>query len=100
MRNGATSRIRRAADAVSGRLRRVSYAEVVATLALFIALGGASYAAVKIPKNSVGTKQLKKNAVNSSKVKNKSLLASDFKPGQIPRGPVGPTGSAGIAGAP
>ena len=80
------------------RLRRPSYAEVVATLALFIALGGVSYAAIQIPKNSVGTKQLKKNAVTSKKVKNKSLLRADFKPGQIPKGATGPKGSAGSAG--
>ena len=84
---------------LKARLRRPSYAEVVATAALFIALGGVSYAAVKIPNNSVGTKQLKKNSVNSSKVKNKSLLAADFKAGQLPQGPAGPTGAAGQNGA-
>jgi hypothetical protein len=47
----------------------ISYANVMATVAVFIALGGASYAALKLPKNSVGTKQLKKNAVNGAKVK-------------------------------
>jgi hypothetical protein len=57
---------------------RLTYANVVATMALFIALGGASYAALKLPKNSVGTKQLKKNAVNGSKVKNNSLTGEDF----------------------
>ncbi len=35
---------------------KITYANVVATLALFIALGGVSYAAVKIPTNSVGEK--------------------------------------------
>jgi hypothetical protein len=41
------------------RLRsRLTYANVLASVALFIALGGASYAAVQIPKGSVGTKQL------------------------------------------
>ncbi len=34
---------------------RLSYANVVATLALFLALGGVSYATVKLPRNSVGT---------------------------------------------
>lgn len=92
------------------RLRRPTYADVVATLALFIALGGVSYAAVQIPKSSVGAKQLKKNAVtakkirknavNSRKVKDGSLLARDFKPGQLPAGATGPTGPAGPDGSP
>jgi hypothetical protein len=61
------------------RLRsHISYANVMATVAVFIALGGASYAALKLPKNSVGTKQLKKNAVNGAKVKNNSLTGNDI----------------------
>ena len=53
-------------------------------MALFVALGGASYAEIKIPRNSVGAAQIKKNAVTSTKVKDRSLLAKDFKAGQIP----------------
>ena len=49
---------------------RLTYANVMATIAVFIALGGASYAAVKLPKNSVGAKQIKKNAVTTAKIKN------------------------------
>ena len=71
------------------KLRRPNFAETIAVIALFVALGGASYAAIKIPKNSVGTKQLKKNAVTSAKVKNRSLLAADFKAGQLPAGATG-----------
>lgn len=82
------------------KLRKPTYAEVVATLALFIALGGASYAAIQIPKNSVGTRQLKKNAVNSAKVRNRSLLAADFRAGQLPSGATGATGPIGPAGLP
>ena len=67
-------------------------------VALFVALGGASYAAVKIPKNSVGAAQIKKNAVTSAKVKDRSLLAKDFKAGQIPAGAKGETGATGPAG--
>lgn len=85
-------------EGLGKKLRRPSYAEVVATLALFIALGGVSYAAIQIPKNSVGTKQLKKNAVTSKKVKNRSLLAADFKQGQLPRGATGAAGVMGPAG--
>ncbi len=74
-------------------------------MALFVALGGASYAAIKIPRNSVGAAQIKKNAVTSAKikknavtsakVKDRSLLAKDFKAGQIPAGAKGDTGATG-----
>ena len=67
-------------------------------VALLVALGGTSYAAVLLPANSVGTAQLKSDAVVSSKVKDGSLLAIDFKSGQLPSGPAGPAGSAGPAG--
>jgi hypothetical protein len=40
------------------RVRRPSHATIVAYVALFIALGGAAYAGVNLPANSVGTKQL------------------------------------------
>jgi hypothetical protein len=42
---------------------RLSYANVVATLALFISLGGASYAAMVLPPHSVGSRQLRPGAV-------------------------------------
>ncbi len=45
---------------------RLSYANVVATLALFISLGGASYAAVVLPPHSVGAKQFRDGAVTRS----------------------------------
>jgi hypothetical protein len=41
---------------------------VISLVALFVALGGASYAAVSIPKNSIGTSQIKNNAVNYKKI--------------------------------
>jgi hypothetical protein len=50
------------------------------------------------PRNSVGTAQLRTNAVISSKVRNRSLLAVDFRLGQLPRGPVGPPGPQGPVG--
>jgi hypothetical protein len=80
---------------------RLSFANVLAILALFVALGGSSYAALQIPKNSVGTKQLKRNAVTSPKVKRGSLLVSDFRASQLSslRGPAGPQGPAGATGA-
>lgn len=60
------------------RLRsKLTYANVVATLALFIAIGGASaFAANQLAKNSVGSKQLKKNAVTTAKIKNGAVTGA------------------------
>ena len=75
-----------------------TYGNVMATLALFIALGGSSYAALKLPRNSVGSKQIKRNAVSSPKVRNGSLRLRDFAKGQIPRGEKGARGAPGPRG--
>jgi hypothetical protein len=90
--------------------RRPSPAMVVACVALLVALSGTGMAAAtQLARNSVGTPQLKdsavsnpkikNNAVNSAKVAARSLLRSDFAPGQLPAGPVGPQGPAGPQGA-
>jgi hypothetical protein len=72
---------------------------LVAYLALFLALGGTSaYAAGALPKASVGTKQLKKSAVTSAKVRDGSLQARDFAAEQLPRGERGPQGASGSQG--
>jgi hypothetical protein len=77
---------------------RLTYANVTASLALFIALGGGAYAAATLPKNSVGPAQIKKNAVSSTKVKDGSLLKKEFKAGQLPAGATGPAGAKGDKG--
>lgn len=56
--------------------RRPSPAMLVALLALFISLGGSAYAALRLPKNSVGTPQLRKGAVTSAKLHSGSVTAS------------------------
>jgi hypothetical protein len=78
---------------------RPSHTTIAAYLALFIALGGVSYAAVKLPRNSVGGAQIKKNAVSSAKVKNGSLTKSDFKASSLPAGRPGAQGPKGDKGA-
>jgi hypothetical protein len=86
--------------------KRLTFANVIACLALFVALGGASYAATQLPKNSVGSEQIKKDAVTGVKVKDGSLRAADFGVGQIPAGPdgrpgaQGPRGEQGLQGEP
>lgn len=82
----------------------------VALVALFVALGGTSYATVRavVPANSVGTAQIRNDSVTRAKlahesitsvlIKDGSLMASDFAAGQIPAGPAGPTGAQGPQG--
>ncbi len=62
---------------------KLTYANVMATVAVFIALGGASYAATQLPKNSVGAKQLSKNAVTTAKVKKEAITAAKVKKGTL-----------------
>jgi hypothetical protein len=78
---------------------RVTFANVVSCLALFVALGGASYAAVALPKNSVGAKQIVAGTIDNSKIKKGSLLSTAFKPGQLLAGKDGAQGPAGLIGA-
>ncbi|MDA0185453.1 hypothetical protein OJ997_34420 [Solirubrobacter phytolaccae] len=75
----------------------------IALLALFIALGGTSYAAT-LPRNSVGTTQLKAKAVTEAKLAtalksklNRTVQGSPGLPG--PAGPQGPAGANGAGGA-
>ena len=68
---------------------------VVACIALVVALGGTGYAAIKLPRNSVGNKQLRANAVTGGKVRNGALTAKDFRASSLPRGPRGPQGPKG-----
>jgi hypothetical protein len=85
--------------------RRLTYANVMSTLAVFLVLGGATAVAAGLAKNSVGPKQLKKNAVTAAKIKKGavtgakvkpgSLKASNFAAGQLPAGPKGDRGEAG-----
>jgi hypothetical protein len=80
-----------------------SPALVISLIALFVALGGTSYAAIalKIPKNSVGTAQLKNGAVTAPKL-NSAVLKSYLKAGgTLPSGATetGQWGGGGFAGA-
>jgi hypothetical protein len=81
----------------------LTYANVMATFAVFVALGGSSYAAIKVTgKNvkdsSLTGKDVRNSSLTTSDVKNRSLLAGDFKSGQLPAGGSGPTGPPGPPG--
>src|SRR5215471_18394633 len=88
-------------------------ANVVAYIALFVALGGSSYAAVRvgspqIQNNSVRSVDLRNNDIRSADIRNGTihakdvakgtLLASNFKAGQLPSGSGGQTGPQGPPG--
>jgi hypothetical protein len=76
---------------------RPSPAMVVGCIALGVALGGTSVAAINaLPKNSVGTKQLKNGAVTKKKINKKTI--AQLKGNRGPRGPQGAQGAQGAQG--
>ncbi len=83
-------------------VRRLTFANVTSVLALFVALGGASYAAIKLPSNSVGSKQIKNRAITTRKIDRKTLASLHGAKGlpgpQGAQGPQGPKGDAGPSG--
>jgi hypothetical protein len=89
---------------VNGWVRdRLTYANVMATLAVFVALGGTSYAALTITGKNVKNgsltgKDIKRSSLTTTQVKDGSLLSADFKAGQLVAGAPGPAGPAGPAG--
>jgi hypothetical protein len=70
----------------------------MATVAVFVALGGSSYAAFSLPKNSVGSRQIRSHAVTPKKVAASTVKLFKGKKGD--RGLVGPRGPQGIPGPP
>lgn len=57
--------------------------QAVAYLALFVALGGTSYAALSLPANSVGTRQLRNGAVTGRKLARDAVGAANLDPKSI-----------------
>src|SRR5215204_2653442 len=65
--------------------KRLTYANVMSSIAVFLILGGASaFAATQLGKNSVGTKQLKKNAVSVAKIKKNAVTTAKIKNDGVP----------------
>lgn len=82
---------------------RLTYANVVASIALFAALGGSSYAAISVTgaqvrDNSLTGRDIRNASLTGSDVRDQSLLARDFKQGQLPAGPQGAPGAPGQKG--
>jgi hypothetical protein len=67
------------------RFRAPSPALVISLIALFVALGGTTYAATSLPKNSVGTTQLKSGAVTPPKVARKTIALFKVERGRQAR---------------
>jgi hypothetical protein len=65
----------------------------MSTLAVFVVLGGTSYAAAKIT-----GKDVKNNSLTGVDVKDRSLKAADFGARQLPAGARGPAGAQGVPG--
>ena len=85
----------------------LSSAHAIAIVALFVALGGTSVAAITLSKNSVGAKQIKTNAVRATEIKPRSrhirgskrrAIRRGLRPGQLPAGPKGDKGDKGDTG--
>jgi hypothetical protein len=84
--------------------QRMTYGNVVATLALFLALGGTSYAVNEISSRNVKNNSLtggdiKNNSITGGDIRNRSLTAADFR-GSLPggTGTPGPVGAQRLAG--
>lgn len=104
------------------RLRSgLSYANVMATIAVFVALGGSGYAAISLPRDSVGARELRSRSVGSAELQRGAVASSSVRDGALnladlsasardqlkgaagvagPAGPAGPTGAAGPKGDP
>jgi hypothetical protein len=87
------------------------YANVMATIAVFIAVGGTSYAAIALPPNSVGGRELKPKAVGASDIRSNAVRSRAIRDGAVrprdlakstksrltgPPGPAGPPGAAAV----
>jgi hypothetical protein len=84
------------------RLRaRLTYANVAATLALLLAVGGTSYAALSLPRDSVGPAQIRRGAVGTHELRNHGVHVVDIAPStrRSLKGRAGPPGPAGMPAA-
>jgi hypothetical protein len=68
---------------------RLSYANVMATIAVFLTLGGGAFAAIHLKKNSVTSSAIKKNAVTSVKIKNGAVTNAKLAKGAVTAGKIG-----------
>jgi hypothetical protein len=80
---------------MNGVRRKLTFANLMSVIAVFLALTGVGYAAFKLPKNSVGPKQIRNGAVNENKLSASARAALKGSKGdQGPAGPQGPGASS------
>lgn len=73
--------------------RRLTYANVMSTIAVFLVVaGGSAFAANQLGKNTVGSKQLKSNAVTSAKIKKGAVTGSKIAKGAVGASAINTTG--------
>jgi hypothetical protein len=78
--------------------KRLTYANVMSSIAVFLVVaGGTAFAASQLGKESVGTRQLKKEAVSLAKIK--TAAKESLKGATGPAGPAGAKGADGAKGA-
>jgi hypothetical protein len=80
--------------------QRLTYANVMSTFAVFLALGGISYAALKLPKNSVGSAQIKTGAVTNAKLAKGAVTAAKIKGGSLTGALIAPGSLSSVLFAP
>src|SRR5690349_8175620 len=73
---------------------RLTFANTTSLLALFVALGGTSYAATTLAANSVGSRQIRTNAVGTSEIAYSGVRMQDIRAGAVGRSEIG-TGAVG-----
>ncbi len=97
---------------MSALRQRLTYANVMATIAVFIALGGTSWAVTQLPRDSVGATQIRSRAVGPSELRSRAVSSRSIRDSTIgvrdlsrqarstlkgAAGPAGPAGSAAIS---
>ena len=81
-------------------MKRLSYANVMSTIAVFLALGGVGWAATTLPANSVGTAQIIDKSVGTNDLADKAVTSAKLNPSVLSlfKGQKGDTGAQGLQG--
>src|SRR5829696_8013030 len=87
----------------------LSYANVMATISVFVAMGGTPYAALTLPRDSVGARQIKSGAIGGAELRRGAVGSRAIKNGAVQsqdlssatklalRGPPGPAGAGAVS---